>query len=199
MENTNEKNYIMYYIYCCDNINFIYVGSTICFRKRKYRHKSNCVNEKNSETFNLKLYKTIRENGGWNNWKMQPIEIFKCNTKMEARIRENEIMLEMNANLNCRKAFISNDEKKDKNNKNSKKYYNKHNDEEYKNNKAIYDKLYRDNNKQELKERYKSYYENKKEKITCECGSSIYNICKSRHNKTKKHQKYLCGINNNNL
>jgi hypothetical protein len=65
-----------YYIYkiCCDDCSdFVYVGSTKAFRQRKNKHKNDCTNE-NSSNFNLKLYNTIRENGGWDNWRMVIVE-----------------------------------------------------------------------------------------------------------------------------
>ena len=89
----------------------IYVGSTIDFTSRKYRHKSRCCNE-NDEAYNLKLYKTIRENGGWSEWKMIEIEKYPCNDKREAEAREEYWRCEFNANLNSKKAFITEEQRK---------------------------------------------------------------------------------------
>ena len=51
-------------------------------------------------------------------------------------------------------------------------------------------------NKDKIKEYQKEYYENKiKKKITCSCGSKYIYTSKSRHLKTKKHQNF---INNQN-
>jgi predicted GIY-YIG superfamily endonuclease len=64
-----------YYIYkiCCDDLpEFVYVGSTKAFRQRKNEHKSNCNND--NKKHNFKLYQTIRENGGWENWRMVIID-----------------------------------------------------------------------------------------------------------------------------
>ena len=62
------KNYIFYKIFTedCDET---YVGSTANFKSRKMSHKSCCYNE-NDKNHNLKIYQTIRANGGWNQWKM---------------------------------------------------------------------------------------------------------------------------------
>ncbi len=91
--------YIIYKITIND---FIYVSSTKNFIMRKYRHK--CNNEKNID---LKLYKIIRENGGWENCEMIPIEKLKCETKTDARIREEHWRIELNANLNSQRAYKS--------------------------------------------------------------------------------------------
>ena len=57
-----NMSYIIYKI-CCDDLpEFIYVGSTKSFIKRKSQHKRSC---NNGDT--KKLYTTIRENGGWDN------------------------------------------------------------------------------------------------------------------------------------
>ena len=35
-----------------------------------------------------KLYNTMRENGGWDNFEMIPIEEYLCDTPLQARMRE---------------------------------------------------------------------------------------------------------------
>ena len=58
-----------YKIVCNDtNIKPCYVGHTTDFKRRNYEHKS-CSENVNSKT-NNKLYKTIRDSGGWCNWSM---------------------------------------------------------------------------------------------------------------------------------
>jgi hypothetical protein len=94
-----------YYIYkiCCDDCpDYVYVGSTKAFRERKHRHKLDCNNE-NSSKINRKLYTTIRENGGWDNWRMVIIEECGEITFTEARIKEEEHRVKLNANLNMKK------------------------------------------------------------------------------------------------
>jgi hypothetical protein len=61
-------SYCIYKIVCDDLPEYIYVGSTKAFRKEK-QHKSKCNNGHTQ-----KLYTTIRENGGWDNWRMVMIE-----------------------------------------------------------------------------------------------------------------------------
>jgi predicted RNA-binding Zn-ribbon protein involved in translation (DUF1610 family) len=75
------------------------VGHTTNFVQRKHAHKNGCINEKSSN-YNCKLYKTIRLNGGWDNWVMEIISFFKCNDHYEARIKEQEYFTLLNATLN---------------------------------------------------------------------------------------------------
>jgi len=59
----------------------------------------------------------------------------------------------------------------------------------------IFYKEYYEANKEKILEKQKEYYEANKEKIsekyTCECGSTLTIGKKSRHEKTKKHLKFL--------
>ena len=67
------SNTIIYKITCKDtNITDVYVGHTTNFVQRKHAHKQNCINDKASN-YKYKLYEVIRDNGGWNNWKMEII------------------------------------------------------------------------------------------------------------------------------
>ena len=72
----------------------VYVGSTTNFTKRKHTHKSNSL------TKTLPLYKTIRENGGFDKFQIVPIEEFECNNKIQAVIREQKYIDELKPNLN---------------------------------------------------------------------------------------------------
>ena len=102
---TNAKlidysNTIIYKISCKDtNITNTYVGHTINFCQRQQSHKYNCNNEQ-SICYNYKLYETIRQNGGWNNWKMDIVNFFNCINKYEALQKEQEYFLLLNADLN---------------------------------------------------------------------------------------------------
>jgi len=68
----------------------IYIGSTTNFTQRKRAHK-NILNNPLCKKYNTKLYKTIRENGGWEKWVMEWIEDYACNSKRELEKREGEI------------------------------------------------------------------------------------------------------------
>lgn len=94
------SNTIIYKITCKDpNITDKYVGHTIDFVKRRYAHSNNAQSEK-SPNYNLKLYKFIRDNGGWNNWKMEIVNFYNCNNLREAKEKEQEHYIELQATLN---------------------------------------------------------------------------------------------------
>ena len=91
------SNTIIYKIYCNDNsISDVYVGHTTNFTNRKTQHKLSCNNLNNK----FKLYDTIRQNGGWNNWNMVEIAEYNCKDKTEARIKEQQHYEELKATLN---------------------------------------------------------------------------------------------------
>jgi hypothetical protein len=136
-------NTIIYKIVCNDlNIKDLYIGHTTQFIKRRYLHKYSCNNE-NSKGYNLKVYSTIRENGGWENWSMIEVEKYNCNDSNEATARERYWYesLESKLNMICPKR--------------SKKEY-------YENNK---DKILKRRNKNNIKDYYEDYYETNKDKI----------------------------------
>ena len=94
------SNTIIYKITCNDSIvSDLYVGHTTNFVQRKHAHKQNCINEK-SPNYKCKLYEVIRNNGGWINWKMEIINFFNCKNHYEARKKEQEYFLSLNATLN---------------------------------------------------------------------------------------------------
>ena len=103
------SNTIIYKIFCKDeNISDFYIGHTTNFFQRKSSHKIICENS-NSPSYNTKLYKTIRENGGWNNWTMTEIAKYNCKDATEARIREQEHYALLNPSLNLVKPLSNNE------------------------------------------------------------------------------------------
>jgi hypothetical protein len=91
---------VIYKIVCNDlNIKECYVGHTTDFTRRKSEHKSDCNNEKRKK-YNYKVYKTIRENGGWINWTMVEIEKYPCRDENEASAKERERFEILNSGLN---------------------------------------------------------------------------------------------------
>ena len=94
------SNTIIYKITCKDtNVKDVYVGHTTNFVQRKHAHKQSCINMKSSN-YKCKLYDVIRNNGGWNNWKMEIVGFFNCNDHYEARIKEQEYFELLHATLN---------------------------------------------------------------------------------------------------
>jgi hypothetical protein len=110
-------SYCIYKIVCDDLPEYIYVGSTKAFRQRKLQHKSKC---NNGDT--QKLYTTIRENGGWDNWRMVIIEECGEISLTQARIKEEENRLKLNANMNMRKMSPNRRRKKEYNKEYNKQY-----------------------------------------------------------------------------
>ena len=184
----NYQNTIIYVIKCKDdNITEEYIGSTTNFRERKHNHRQTCNNENNRD-YNLKVYKYIRENGGWDNWIMLEIEKYPCNDKREAEKREEEIRLERKAQLNSNKAFVA--ETKEEYNKN---YY-EENKEEIKE----YYKKYREENKEYLinfeKERYKirREYVIEYQKVYNKINNNIIKDKKKIYSEKRRNEEYKC-------
>ena len=94
------SNTIIYKITCKDaTINDVYVGHTTNFVQRKHAHKQSCINIKSSN-YKCKVYEAIRNNGGWDNWTMEIINFFNCLDHYEARQKEQEYFVLLNATLN---------------------------------------------------------------------------------------------------
>jgi hypothetical protein len=189
---------IIYKIVCNDlSITECYVGHTTDFVRRKHNHKNRCANEKDKK-YNLKIYKIIRENGGWENFTMVVIELFPCNNSIEACKREQELYEEldckMNTNFPQRNKKEYRDIHKEKMSEYFKEYYianreqiisknhiyaDSHKDEINKGN-----KLYRELHKEQIKEK-------RSKKIVCDCGKEINYDHKARHLKTKEHNDLM--------
>ena len=125
-----------YYIYkiCCDDIDEFYIGSTQSIRHRKTKHKSHS----NGDKRNYKIYQTIRQNGGWDNWRMVVIEEMPNTTKIGATIREEFYRVELKASLNSQSACSGLTVKE-------------------------YQKQYRATHREEAKEYKRQYYQKQKE------------------------------------
>ena len=104
--NVDYNKTVIYKIFCDDdNITEIYIGSTTDYTRRKSEHKSSCNNTKRRR-YNQKLYKTIRDNGGWENFRMIEIEKYPCNDKREAECREEYWRKNLKAELNSIRCWI---------------------------------------------------------------------------------------------
>jgi len=165
--------YYFYKIVCDDLPNFVYVGSTMSFANRKYEHKRACNNE-NRKGYNYKIYQTIRENGGWDNWRMVCVHQQEVDNKRHAEQIEEQYRVELNGNLNTHRTFLSPEKRKEEKKERSKEFY--ENNTEY----------------------FKEYYENNRgfisEKIKCECGCEIRRGDLPKHKRTKKHIKFIQNI-----
>jgi hypothetical protein len=172
-------NTVIYKIYCNDEtVNDLYVGHTTNFNVRKNCHKTSCTNENNRD-YNLPVYIFIRENGGWNNWKIEEIEKFPCINYNEASQRERYWVENLKATLN--KVVPSRTKKEwEKEHKEHMSEYIKQyisiNKDTIKENKALNyqekketilekHKIYYQKNKEKTLALQKIYYEQNKEKI----------------------------------
>lgn len=170
------RNYAMYKI-CPKNkeLNYCYIGQTTNFENRQKQHIKNTINQSDKKHYHLKHYQTIRENGGWNQWEMIKLEEFNGKTNLEARIREQELIKEHNANLNSLSAYITEQEraatkkaiteKYRQENKELLKEQTKKYKQEHKEIIAEQMKTYREENKDKIREKNKEYKENNKEKF----------------------------------
>ena len=193
------------YIIRCRNlaVQDCYIGSTEDVRMRRMQHKSSCNNE-NSKNYNLKVYQFIRANGGWDNFEMVQIgSVWNKATKSLVEIEQDYIDT-YKSNLNCKRAYTSEEQKKEYNNQQKKEYYQKN-----KNKICELMKVYRHKNKNKISEKFKAYRinnrykisERKKVKFTCECGSTLRKEDKARHFKSIKHKSFvnsLVELNKNN-
>ena len=110
MANYNESR--IYKIWCnLEGINEIYIGSSARFIERCKLHESDC-NNINSPRYGYKLYQYIRNNGGFENFKIHVIEEFPCENRTSLNIREEYWKKELQPTLNTNKAHITDAEKK---------------------------------------------------------------------------------------
>jgi len=127
----------------------IYIGSTTNFKNRKYAHKEGCNNE-NNRCHNFPVYQYIRDNGGWDQFIMIPIEPYSCNDKKELEIKERFYIDLLRPTLNKKIPTRTN-----------KEYYQDNRD------KLIeYQKEYKQNNSDKIAEYQKEYYQDNSDKIT---------------------------------
>jgi len=136
-----------------------YVGHTTDFSRRKQLHKNDC-NNPNGEKYNYKVYTTIRDNGGWDNWQVVMIEVFDCKNKLEATKRERECYEELKATMNTKLPYQTQQERKI--------YVSEKQKEHYHNNlKQIREKNkdYYYHNIEKMREKNKNYYEANKDQI----------------------------------
>jgi len=150
------------------DVDLCYVGSTCNMKQRTINHKSDC-NNVSGKHHNRKLYTTIREHGGWNEFKMVEIGHREQLTLAQSRQIEEDYRVELKANLNMIKCFQANQ--------------------------SEYQKKHYEDNKEVCNQRHRNYNETHKQKISawkatkivCECGTTICQYDTSRHRKSQKH------------
>jgi len=137
-----------YIIYKIEINDYKYIGSTRNFTQRKASHKTSCLYE-SQKGYNRLVYRTIRENGGWNCCTIVPVKEIEVESKTQAHIAEEATRIEYNAQMNTRRAHITEEEDRQYN-----KDYNQ--SEAYKQYKKQYNQT--DEHKEKKREYYKKYY-----------------------------------------
>ena len=180
-------NTIIYKIVCNDlSITECYVGHTTDFVRRKHNHKNRCRNETDKK-HNLKVYKTIRDTGGWENYSMLEVEKYPCKSSNEACAKEREWFENLCSNLNTCYP------------QRSKAEYYETNREEI----LIKQRQYNEDNREQIVFNSKQRREDNKgknsikrsKKFVCECGVESSYDHKSRHLRTIFHNNYLKTLN----
>ncbi len=93
-----------------ENISDCYVGSTINLCSRKKQHKSVCKTPEN-KSYNFKVYKFIRDNGGFDNFEFVVLKEVEVNDKIELKQHEAEQYELLKPSLNCNNPLIQIDMK----------------------------------------------------------------------------------------
>ncbi len=141
------ENGKIYTIRCIDDINLIYVGSTIQpLYKRWNDHKQKCRQESNKEYFKL-VYMKMRELG-MHKFYVELYEEYPCENKQQLNRKEGEI-IRLIGSLNKEIAGRT------------RKEYELENKTKIQETKT----KYREQNKEHIKQIHIMYYENNKEKI----------------------------------
>jgi predicted GIY-YIG superfamily endonuclease len=108
-----SKTGFIYKINCKDmSITDFYIGSTMNFNQREIDHKKRATYDIKLTT-HLKLYQTIKSNGGWDNWEMNIINICKIDTKKELCEIEQKFMTQLLPTLNNHRAYQTAEQRKE--------------------------------------------------------------------------------------
>ena len=183
----------IYKIVCKDeNVKDIYVGSTTNFNLREYFHDKTSKNA-NSKEYNFKKNVFIRNNGGFENFKMKLIKEAEFENKTEMRKEEQLFIRELGATLNDKRAYITDEDRaKDriialpKKREHWKHYYAK-NKEKIKEKK----KIYREQNKEKIDASNKKWREANREHINGKIDCPDCNKTLSRSSMSK-HKRFFC-------
>ena len=162
-----------------------YYGSTIQpLKKRIERHKTNY---KNDGCYTSKLVLKYPD------YKFEIVEYYSCKNKKQLERREGYYHRNFEC-VNKNVAGRTRKEYRDDHKEEIKKYYQNHKKEikkyyqNHKKEKIEYSKQYHEKHKEKISEK-------RKIKITCCCGSIVRKSDKIKHEKSKKHIKYIDTLN----
>ena len=172
---TNYQNGLIYTMRERGTDNIFYIGSTCSLRRRRNSHKSRCTNI-NDQYYNMEVYQHIRSVGGWETVILEQLHSFACNNKQELTSEEGRVY----------KEFVGKGYQLKNNNvpgRTHKQHYQDNKERILERKKQNYQ-----DNKERILERNEQY---NKQKVTCGCGSTVRRDSLARHNKSKKHQKWV--------
>lgn len=168
------------YKICClaPEVTDCYVGRTIDATSRLKAHKT-CCNNQNGKSYNYKVYQTIRNHGGFDNWNFEEIETIEHDVDDTTPAREREYFWynELKANLN--------NNTPNQEHKVSDKIWREKNVEYIKS----YGTEYRDKNKDKIKEKSKVYYDKNKDKMKETCKKWISKEENRERNRTYQRER----------
>ncbi len=161
-------NFSIYKIYCNNNsITDTYIGITKNIYRREKQHKFTC------NWSNNKLYTTINNNGGWNNWSMAEIINLNIDDEISKKQLERYFILNLKPTLNTQIPLRTKID-----------YYNDNKDRY-----SLLKKQWYLNNKVARLKYLKS-------KIICECGMITDRAHYARHRNSNRHFNNLDYLNN---
>ena len=173
----------------------IYIGSTKDVNLRYNTHKRNCINE-TEKSHNFKVYRHIRENGGWDSWTFEIVKTeFNLSVEKLGDL-EREWQIKEGHNLgttrrdNGAKILCVCGGKYYKKNKYGHEQFKKHKEYLAKEGRSEFERW-----EAEIEKRKKENTKKKQERIECECGGYYTAYGKKRHCKTTKHLDYVDYIN----
>ena len=178
-------------IYRIDGGGLTYVGSTTAkyLSSRLAKHKSQYKRYLDGENHYYTSFEVLKSD----NYKIELIENFPCNSKDELNAREGHYIRK----INCVNQIVTGRTRKEYREDN-KEAISAQKKQHYENNKEkILERVkqYYEDNKETKKEYYKQYYETNKEKLnqkhTCECGGRYTIKRKAQHLKTSKHINFI--------
>ena len=92
---------VIYKIQCISQPEILYVGSTTNLKLREQTHKHSYINNKFNK---IKLYKSISNYGGWDNFKFEEVEEVIYKNRLELLEKEEIQRIKLKANLNTKRA-----------------------------------------------------------------------------------------------
>lgn len=97
---------IIYKIEHVTNPELCYIGGTTNFNARKSQHKSRTQNV-NDKEYNGYKYKMIRDNGGWEMFRMVALKSVNVNSKRELEMEEEQFRELYKAKMNACRAYAN--------------------------------------------------------------------------------------------